>query len=48
MSQINVVVRAVVRMVYGTALMPGTREGALAAYMRAGELAHVLGVGVGG
>lgn len=39
MSKLNVVVRAIVRMMYGTALMPGTREDALKSYRKAMELA---------
>jgi tetratricopeptide (TPR) repeat protein len=39
MSKLNVVVRTVVRVMYGTSLTPGTREEALAAYRRAVELA---------
>ncbi|KAK9814776.1 hypothetical protein WJX72_011282 [[Myrmecia] bisecta] len=38
MAQLNVVVRALVRMMYGTALSPGTHAEALASYQRAVEL----------
>ena len=39
MAQINVVLRTLVRIMYGTALMPGTRADALASFRRAAELA---------
>lgn len=39
MAQINVVLRTLVRIMYGTALSPGTRADALASYRRAAELA---------
>ncbi|EFN58815.1 hypothetical protein CHLNCDRAFT_140622 [Chlorella variabilis] len=39
MAQINVVLRTLVRIMYGTALAPGTRQDALASYRRAAQLA---------
>ena len=39
MAQINFVLRALVRVMYGTALLPGTRQQALASFARAAELA---------
>jgi hypothetical protein len=39
MAQINVVLRTLVRIMYGTALSPGTRQDALVSYRRAAELA---------
>lgn len=39
MAQINVVLRTLVRIMYGTALAPGTRQDALASFKRAAELA---------
>lgn len=39
MSKLNVVVRTVVRIMYGTSLQPGTREDALEAYRQAATLA---------
>lgn len=39
MSKLNVVVRTVVRIMYGTSLQPGTREDALEAYRQAAVLA---------
>ena len=39
MAKINVVVRTVVRLMYGTALQPGTKEEALQLYKKAVELA---------
>ena len=39
MAQINFVLRTLVRVMYGTALLPGTRQQALASFQRAAELA---------
>ena len=39
MSKLNVVVRTIVRLMYGTSLQPGTKEEALESYKRAVELA---------
>eukprot|EP00887_Chlorella_sp_A99_P001395 scaffold8.g1395.t1 len=38
MAQINVLLRSLIRIMYGTELAPGSREAALAAYRRAAEL----------
>jgi tetratricopeptide (TPR) repeat protein len=39
MSKLNVVVRTIVRVMYGTSLAPGTKEEALESYKKAVELA---------